>query len=77
MKIIAVTAVAAIVLAAAPGFAQSTPDSTKQPTQSLSHADISKQPAQSLSHSDASKQAAQSSEPSRGHQAGHAEPEPR
>ncbi len=40
MKIIAVTAVAAIVLAAAPGFAQSTPDSTKQPTQSLSHADI-------------------------------------
>jgi hypothetical protein len=60
MKIIAITAVAVIVLPASPGFAQSTPDSTKQPTQSLSHANISKQPAQSLSHFDASKQAAQS-----------------
>ena len=72
MKIIAMIAAAAIMLAAAPVFAQSTPDSpdsrrkVKSPryietaAQSLSHADVSKQPAQSLSHSDASKQAAQS-----------------
>ncbi len=48
MKIIAMMGAAAIILAAAPGFAQSTPDSAKQPAQSLSHADVSKQPAQSL-----------------------------
>jgi hypothetical protein len=53
-------AAAAITLAAVPGFTQPTPDTSKQPAQSLSHADVSKQPAQSLSHSDVSKQTAQS-----------------
>jgi hypothetical protein len=39
-------------LAATPGFAQTSSDATKQPTQSLSHSDATKQAAQSLSHSD-------------------------
>jgi hypothetical protein len=60
MKMIAMSAAAAIVVASAPGFAQPTPDSTKQPAQSLSHADVSKRPAQSLNHPDVSKHQAQS-----------------
>jgi hypothetical protein len=60
MKMIAITAAAAITLASAPGFAQTTPDSTKQPAQSLSHPDVSKQQTQSLSHPDVSKQQTQS-----------------
>ncbi len=64
MKILIDTAaVAAVLLAAGPGVAQTTPGSTKQPRQSFAHPNVIKQQAQS-------------SEPSSGHQAGDSESEP-
>jgi hypothetical protein len=61
MKILIDTAaVAAVLLAAGPGVAQTTPGSTKQPTQSFAHADVTKQQAQSLSHPQVTNQATQS-----------------
>ena len=76
MKIIAITAVAVIVLPASPGFAQSTPDSTKQPTQSLKSRKYF-EAAGAKPEPFRRKQTSRSeSEPSRGHQAGRAEPKP-
>ena len=61
MKILIDTAaVAAVLLAAGPGVAQTTPGSTKQPRQSFAHPNVIKQQAQSLSHPQVTKQATQS-----------------
>jgi hypothetical protein len=62
MKILVLTAtlIAACLLADGAVLAQTTPDASKQPTQSLSHGDASKQAAQSLSHAAPTKQNAQS-----------------
>jgi hypothetical protein len=59
-RFIVAAALAAGVLAAVPGFAQTAADATKQPTQSFSHSDATKQKTQSFSHSDATKQKTQS-----------------
>jgi hypothetical protein len=61
MRIVTLTAaVAAALLVAAPGFAQTAPDSTKQPAQSLAHEAPTKQQTQSLAHEAPTKQQTQS-----------------
>jgi hypothetical protein len=56
---VAAAVVAATMILAAPAFAQTTPDTTKQPAQSMYHNAPAKQPAQSMYHNAPSKQPAQ------------------